>query len=526
MKANVKEAILMALLIACTVLPSYSKKPKIDKAGKPKSVVILYENDAHCAVDGYTRLRGLADAISKADTAYVGVVSSGDFLQGALAGAISRGQYITDIMRPVSYDAVTLGNHEFDYGTERMIELLQMLGAPVVSSNFFKFGATEPVYQPYIIKEYGNRCVAFIGTTTPETMRSEGYAFRDSDGRQTYDLRTSDVYALVQKAANEARNEGADYVVVLSHLGEEVRSTGITSHGLVQATRGIDIVLDGHTHAVVPCDTVLNADGMPVPITQTGTQFENIGKLLIDCNGRISLSLIPTDSIAYSNVCVSAATDSIKALMNSVTSRHIARLPFPLSVHEADGNGWLVRHNAAGIGDLVADAFRSCMDAEIGLVNGGSLRNSLPEGNLTYGDIVSVQPFDNHMCLIEATGEQLMGMLMKCTQKCPEYDGSFPHVSGMKYTVHALSDRITDVEIYNRSSDRYEPLDLQRTYTVGLNDYYSNGGFYSTLKDCRLLRSTTMLSRDALANYLEASKDGTVSEAYRQQQGRVTVLDD
>ena len=85
-----------------------------------KSIVILYENDVHCAIDGYARLAGLRDAIAASDTAWVAVTSSGDFLNGALPGAISSGQYIVDIMRQVGYDAVTVGNHEFDFGMTRM----------------------------------------------------------------------------------------------------------------------------------------------------------------------------------------------------------------------------------------------------------------------------------------------------------------------------------------------------------------------------------------------------------------------
>ena len=109
-----------------------------------KSIVILYENDVHCNIDGYTKFVGLRDAIAHTDTSYVGMVGSGDYLQGALAGAISRGLYITDIMRNVGYDAITLGNHEFDYLMPRMLELLPKIGAPVVCTNLFEYGSSKP----------------------------------------------------------------------------------------------------------------------------------------------------------------------------------------------------------------------------------------------------------------------------------------------------------------------------------------------------------------------------------------------
>ena len=490
-----------------------------------KSIVILYENDVHCAIDGYSQMCGLRDAMIASDTCHVAMVSAGDFLQGALSGAISHGQYIVDIMRAMEYDAVTLGNHEFDYGVPRMLEMVAQTGAPVVCANFFVCGGAAPIYQPYVIKQFGNKRIAFVGVTTPESMRSEGYAFVDGKGKKIYDLRTADVYRLVQQAADKARAEGADYVVVLSHLGEEVRSTGITSQGLVAATRGIDVVIDGHTHAVVPAASVANIDGKPIPVSQTGTQFANVGKLLITPDGHFSTSLIPASDISWSNARVKAVTDSVKALMQTVTERRIANLPYPMPVKEKD-QSWCVRRRETGIGNLVADAFRTEMDAEIGIVNGGGLRNDLPAGTLNYGDIVSVQPFDNHMCLIGVTGSQLMAMLTKCTEKCPKADGSFPHVSGMRYTIHTATHRVTDVMILDKATGKYVPLQPEREYTIGLNDYYSTGGFYSTLKDSRLINSTTKLSRDIVADYLEKTLSGKVGDEYREPQGRITIVED
>ena len=140
-----------------------------------KSIVILYENDVHCGIDGYTKMAGLRDAINASDTAYAAAVCCGDFLQGNTTGAISKGQYIADIMRLMDYHALTLGNHEFDYGVPRLKELLEQVGTPVACANFFEAGEPQPIYAPYVIHQYGNKKVAFIGACTPETMILEGY---------------------------------------------------------------------------------------------------------------------------------------------------------------------------------------------------------------------------------------------------------------------------------------------------------------------------------------------------------------
>ena len=161
------------------------------------------------------------------------MVSSGDFLQGDLAGALTHGQYVVDIMKMMGYDAVTLGNHEFDYGVPRMQELLPQIGADIVCANLFEVNATTPMYQPYVIKQFGDKRIVFVGITTPESMRDEAYSFYDTDGELLYDLHNYDCISLVQQAADKARQEGADYVVVLSHLGEAKSDTGVDSHTLV-----------------------------------------------------------------------------------------------------------------------------------------------------------------------------------------------------------------------------------------------------------------------------------------------------
>ncbi|MBR6845150.1 MAG: hypothetical protein IKM92_00860, partial [Bacteroidaceae bacterium] len=175
----------------------------VDARKKSRSIVILYENDVHCAIDGYPVLAGLRTQV--ADTANVAVVSSGDFLQGGTSGAISRGEYITEIMQTIGYDAVTLGNHEFDYQVSRMVELIDKSRLPVTCTNFFESGKSKPYYVPYIIKKIGKKKVAFIGTVTPTTLSTEQYAFFDKQGNQLYDLRPNQVYQLVQDAVDAAR---------------------------------------------------------------------------------------------------------------------------------------------------------------------------------------------------------------------------------------------------------------------------------------------------------------------------------
>ena len=514
------------LLAAISFVLFACEREKLPDTGSDdKSIVILYENDVHCSIDGYTRLAGLRDAIAASDTAWTATVSSGDYLQGGNAGALSRGQYIVDVMKAVGYDAITLGNHEFDYGADRMLELVPQIGAPVVCANLFEYGSYAPRFASYTIREYGSRHVAYVGVTTPESMIGESYSFFDNEGNQLYDLRTDDVCALVQAAVNEARSKGADYVVVLAHLGEEQPALGITSHQLIAATRGIDVVLDGHSHSVIPCDEVPNLDGTLVPVTQTGTQFAHVGKLVISKDGRISTTLIPVEEIPYESTSVSAAIDKVHQELDQVTARKIAYSDFDLIMRDADGNR-LIRRGETNLADILTDAVRDALDAQIGLFNGGGFRNGISAGDITYGDIANAQPFDDHLSKFEATGAQILSMLERCTSNLPSEEGQFPQVSGLRYTIHQLSDTVTDVAVFDEASGKWIPLDRTASYTIASSDYYARGGFYDTLKDCKQLFYSTGLVRDALADYLETTLGGIVPERYAQPQGRITVIND
>ena len=517
--------------ISCFLLPVLflvsvgCERENLPDSEPVKSIVILSDNDVHCAIDGYTRLAGLYDAIAASDTAWVATVSCGDYLQGGNAGALSRGQYIVDVMKEVRYDAVTLGNHEFDYGMDRMQELMPQIGAPVVDANLYKFGSSVPCFAPYTIRNYGARSVAFVGVTTPESMVGERYSFYDNDGNQTYDLRTDDVCSLVQVAVDEARSKGADYVVILSHLGEEQPALGITSHELIARTRGIDAVLDGHSHSIIPGDQVKNLDGKTVPVSQTGTQFANVGKLVISADGHISTSLVPVEDIPYQRASVSAAIDKVHQELDQVTARQIAHSDFDLIMRDADGNR-VIRRSETNLGDLLTDAVRYVMQAQIGLFNGGGFRSGISAGTITYGDITNAQPFDDHLSKFEATGAQILSMLERCTSNLPAEEGQFPQVSGLRYTIHQKSDKVTDVAVLEEASGNWVPLDPHGHYTIASSDYYARGGFYDTLKDSKQLIYSTDLVRDALADYLETTLGGVVPAIYAGPQGRITVVDD
>ena len=511
---------LIALVMGCMTIQAQSTL----NSGK-KSIVILYENDAHCGIDGYAKMAGLRDAISRSDTAYAACVCCGDFLQGNTSGAISKGQYIIDIIRHVGYDALTLGNHEFDYGIPRMKVLLGQLDAPIVCANLYEAGEPHSYYAPYVIHQYGDKRVAFVGVTTPETMILEGYAFYDTNGILLYDLNEKRFYQILQQAVDDARAEGADYVVVLSHVGETTQSMGFNSHLMVNKTRGIDVVLDGHSHEIFEDAKATNLDGKEITVTQTGTQFAYVGKLLITPDGRMTTKLIKGSDIPYENAKVKAVTDSIHQMVKAATSKVIAHTDYPFIVSN-ENSQWIVRGEETNAGDLVADAYRQALKADIGLENGGGIRNDIAAGDITYGDIIGMLPYDNSVRRILVSGEQLRDLVALCSSKTPVLDGDFPQCSGIRFTIHSKSHTVSDIEIQQEDGS-YAPLDLKRNYTVALSSYaHEGGGLHGFLKKCPMLNESPRHQHEILTDYLSQLFGNAKGNEYRKPQGRIKIIND
>lgn len=529
-------SIMMGILIVGCQRPADDPVKPANPSDNDKSIVIMYENDVHCKVDGYAAFAGLRDAIS--DTAYVATVSCGDFIQGGYVGTFSRGEYIIDIMNAVGYDAVTIGNHEFDYRVPRMLELTKRLSAPVVCANLTDHATGKQVFSSYVIKQMGKKKVAFVGLLTPSTVNSESYAFYDDDGNRTYDIEDENLNSLVQKAVDAARGEGADYVILLSHMGHIKDSCLSTSETVIQGTTGIDVVIDGHTHTVLYGSMVQNAAGQKVLLTQTGSKFKNVGKLTISRSGVIRSECLNTEYITQKSGKVQKAIDDVMAKCDDLMESRIAYSPFPLSIAESGYR--IVRSRESNLGDLIADAFRITTGAEVGMMNGGGISVSIPAGDITWRHIYDCQPFGNSLCVIKATGQQIMDHLEVCSVYCPNENGSFMQVSGLQYTVNtsAKADlyikngthelyvdgdrRVTNVKVLAEDG-KYHPINLKQTYTVATINYIAGTqDTFPCLSVCEHVEDDIMPDVDCIGSYI-SSFGGTVPEQYRSTQGRILV---
>ena len=282
-------------------------------------IVILYENDVHGAIEGYPLMAAMRDEMRQ-KTPYVSVVSSGDFLSGTSLGSVSRGRYIVRMMNAVGYDYVTLGNHEFDFGIDTMNLRMSQLTATTLCCNYSDLRDGSSRFKGYEIRQYGGVSVAFVGLTTPDVPTSSTpLYFQDSMGNWIYTFYAQQMETVLQKTVDDARSHGADYVVVLSHVGD------VDLPGIVEATRGIDVVLDGHSHSVIPQSILYNRDAQEVLWTSTGTRFKYIGRLVITSQGKIRSELLPTSQMTLPQTAVDDTLRAIRQEYAVVGQREVGR---------------------------------------------------------------------------------------------------------------------------------------------------------------------------------------------------------
>ena len=505
-----------------------------------KDIVILYTNDAHCGIEdgmGYQGLSAAKRALLAAGNKVL-LVDNGDAVQGDTIGTLSKGEYIIDIMNKLGYDVATPGNHEFDYGMDQFNKLVEKADFDYISCNFVDKDG-NPVLKPYVIKEADGVKIAFVGISTPKTITtSTPTYFQDGNGNYIYGFMQDDtgekLYAAVQSAVDAARKEGAKYVIAMAHLGIEADCQPWTSSDVIVNTSGIDVVLDGHSHSTIAGDIVKNKEGKDVILTSTGTKLANIGCLTITADGKLSSTLINDDGVGET---ISEIKKGYEEMVNTV----VASTKVELTVNDPVSGERMVRRQETNLGDLCADAYRAMSGADIAVVNGGGIRVSIPAGDITYGQIIAVHPFGNEMCVVEATGQQILDALEMGARNAPGGCGGFLQVSGMSYEIDLNVEPTVEVNadgMFTGVSGEYrvknvkvgdEPLDLAKTYTLASHNYMlkSAGDGMAMFQGCTLLQDSVMIDNQVLINYIVDVLGGVVGEDYADPygQGRITVIE-
>lgn len=525
-------------------------------AGAEGDIVVLYTNDVHCAVAqddenqvlGYAKVAALKEELEEAGSEVI-LVDAGDAIQGEAIGTLSSGEYLVQIMDEVGYDIAVPGNHEFDYGMEQFLKLAEEADYDYISANFTDLTTGEPVFDAYEIEEEGGVKIAFVGVCTPKTITSSTPVYFQNDaGEYIYGFRQDEtgaaLYDCVQSAVDAARAEGADYVIAVTHLGIEAECSPWMSTELIGNTNGIDVVLDGHSHSTIEGDLVKNKDGANVLMTSTGTKLSAIGKLTIAEDGALSSELVY--DYEGSDPEVEAFIAGIQAEFEETLNQVVAKTDVALVINEPstldkEEKIRLVRNAETNLGDLCADAYRYVSGADVALVNGGGIRTDILAGDITYDDIISVHPFGNELCMVEATGQQILDALEMGARVTPEENGGFLQVSGLTYEIHTdmestvkldengmFQGMLGDYRVQNVMIGD-EPLDPDKTYTVASHNYMlkNAGDGINMFTECELLLEDVMLDNQVLITYITEGLGGVVGEEYADPygQGRIVAVE-
>ena len=520
-----------------------------------EDIYIVFTSDVHCGFEDNIPVASLKAYVNsiKSEHKDALLVDCGDYLQGGTIGTLSKGQFVIDLMNEVGYDIVTIGNHEFDYGMDRLSDLLGRLKSEKVLSNVKYSGSKGNIFKDtpeYIIKELNGVKVGFIGLLTPTaTISSTPSLFMEGD-EFVYDFYSGnegqDLFNKTQEVVDEVRKQGAKYVIALSHLGSIAKAGVYNVISMIANTEGIDAVLDGHSHSVIAGDLYPNKKGEDVLLCSVGTKLENIGTLIIDTQGKFSSVLISEYNETDENTA--ATLEKIKGELNVILSEKITEVEFDLPISDEEGIR-ITRSRETSTGDLVADAFRHAYGAQIGIVNGGSVRKTIAAGEVTYGNLLDVVPFQNTMGMINATGQQILDYLEFCsmkTDKIYKLDGNavgefggFAQVSGLKYTIDTSKDAKVQFDenqlfsgfgsderrvqnVYVLEGDEYMPLDPTKIYTVCSSSYllFEPGDGNNIFNECEAIITEGIMDITALRNYVE---EFGIGDIYRTPQGRIIV---
>lgn len=506
---SLKRLTVVAVIVALMVMMF----PAAFAFAEGDTVVIFHTNDIHgraegtAATDkngnpvesgsiGYARYKTiLDDARNTCGEASVLVFDAGDTLHGTNFATLSQGESIVNLMGMVGIDAMVCGNHEFNYGQERLKELegmAELAGFPILAVNILKgdnttfFDSGSAIFNANV----GTQTVKFgvVGVTTPETKvkahpkYTEGLSFGAGENENDANA----LAEVVQAEINALQND-VDYVILLAHLGVD-GSSDITSELLISKLKGVTLVIDGHSHTTLDNGrNVADKDGKNVLLVQAGEHFKNIGKVTLKFNDTLELTSITAELLKFKDVRDVEGDGTVQEAINDIVAQNEEYLETPIGETAVllDGERAHVRAGETNLGNLITDAILKASGADVVLTNGGGIRASIPPideyGNhaplpytITMNDALTVLPFGNQVTVIKVTGQDIIDALAFGAKSYPNPAGGFPHVAGMTYTIHTGDDgkfsKIGEVTVGG------EPIDPAKEYTLATNDFLAGGG--------------------------------------------------
>lgn len=468
--------------------------------------VIIHTNDTHSrAVPsngqmGFTAVSALKK-FCESNGVEVILLDAGDTLHGLPFANLVEGESIVEIMNLVGYDAMTPGNHDFNYGTDTLKKRSEEMDFHLLSANItMKSDGSDFLKDHTIIEENGIKFGIF-GLSTPET------AYK-TNPKNVETISFSNPVDVAKKEVEELKAEGAEFIIALAHLGVDEGSE-YTSKSIAETIEGIDLIVDGHSHTIF-------AEGSKVKntlIASTGDYIQNIGIVAIDPEGNIEgAGLVDSTLFTQTDTAIDDYIASYTSELEKLLSEVVG-----ISNIELDGIREHVRAGETNLGNLATDAFRWKTGADVAFTNGGGIRASIDVGNITKNEIVTVFPFGNFIATKNVTGEAIIKALEHGVSIYPEPNGGFPQVSGITFAIDPSKDagsRVTDVKIDGII------IDLEKEYLLATNDFLIAGGDgYTMLADFPVANEFGSME-EIIMEYLQE-----IGKVELQTEGRITILE-
>lgn len=502
-------AILILLFGACD--EKAISGPAASAISKEGKTVILHTNDSHGRIVGseqsvgISAIKALKDRY-KAQGINVVLLDAGDTFHGTAFATLDKGESVLNLMTMAGYDAMTPGNHDFNYGSDHLVELSYHTSIPMLSANIIKKGTDKKLLDGYAVIQREDIKIGVFGLSTPET------AYK-TNPTNVETIEFYDPYTAAAEAVSVLKAAEVDYIVALCHLGLNSSST-YTSEGLAKAVAGIDLIVDGHSHTLLE-------NGKKVGntlIASAGEYMNAVGVVTLDHATRSATAEVieigDSRLQGLSDPAIDAKIQEINANQQQILSEVLGNTPVDLNGVRAD-----VRTSETNLGDLVADAMRAESGAQIALINGGSIRDSIPAGDITKGNIINVLPFGNYIVTKKINGSNLRAALESAAKALPEENGAFLQVSGLSFTIDAAAPsggRIKDVMIDGK------PLDIAAEYVVATNDFLAAGGDdFPMLGKSKTLNEFSALDEVLMQHINDLSESG---EPFPEAVTRITVV--
>ena len=458
------------------------------------SLTIVHTNDTHSHHEpnsagdgGAARQSTVVDQI-RGEGGNVLLLDGGDRFTGTLFHQQYRGQDSVLIMNAIGYDAMTLGNHEFDDGDQILADFIDGLTFPVVTANV-DFSESEILagkVQPYVVLDVNGEQVGIIGLVTPDTVNIS------SPGEEL--VFNSDLAGVTQAAVDELTGMGVNKIILVTHIGLEF------DREVAQNTTGLDIIVGGHSHSLLgnayvasvaeyPVEET-NANGEPVIIVQAGSNDTYLGRLDVEFDAEGVLADWGGDTIFLSQyITPDPVVDDIITELAGPIEELRATLIGESAVFLV-GDRAVCRVAECNLGNLITDALRWETGAQIAITNGGGIRASIPDAptpeditlaaseEVTLGEVLTVLPFGNLVSTFELSGADIIAALENGLSQIETGAGRFPQVSGLHFIFDLTQEpgsRVVSVEVEGANGE-YAEIDPEATYTVASNDFMRGGG--------------------------------------------------